>query len=126
MPNMDGFEVAAALRKRERTRHTAIVFISAYDQTVVQAKKGYVAGATDFIFSPVDEDLLKFKVATYVQIHLRNEALRLQIHQLQIAVREFEAKFNGSHPLDQSVQNGFRDLESRINEIQRQFEALPV
>src|SRR5579885_2865779 len=49
MPGMDGFEVAELLRKRERTSHTPIVFISAYDQTVLQAKRGYVSGATDFV-----------------------------------------------------------------------------
>src|SRR5690242_15235878 len=65
MPGMDGFEVAELLRRRERTKYTPIVFISAFDQTVLQLKKGFVAGATDFVFSPVDEDLLKYKVATY-------------------------------------------------------------
>src|SRR5262245_35215796 len=50
MPGMDGFETAELLRKRESTRHTPIIFLSAYDQTILQAKRAYVAGATDFIF----------------------------------------------------------------------------
>ncbi|HLY74170.1 MAG TPA: response regulator, partial [Planctomycetota bacterium] len=82
MPGMDGFETAERLRKQENVRYTPIVFMSAYDKTDLQAKKGYVAGATDYLFSPVDEDLLKLKVATYVQLYLKNEGLRLQIEEL--------------------------------------------
>src|SRR6185295_11512133 len=56
MPGMDGFETAELLRKRESMRYTPIVFMSAYDKNDLQAKKGYIAGATDYLFSPVDED----------------------------------------------------------------------
>src|SRR5207249_2353656 len=83
MPGMDGFEVSRLLRLRGRTRHTPIVFLYAYDKTPAQLKKGYAAGATDFIFSPVDEDILRLKVATYVQLHLRHEALRLKIDRME-------------------------------------------
>src|SRR5690242_19263318 len=41
MPMMDGFAVAEVLRKTDRTRQTPIVFMSAFDQTVLQTKKGY-------------------------------------------------------------------------------------
>lgn len=41
---------------------------------------------TDFIFSPVDEELLKFKVATYVQIYLWKESLRFRARDLEITV----------------------------------------
>src|SRR5207244_5625705 len=95
---MDGFEVAELLRKRERTRHTPIVFISAFDQTVFQMKKGYVVGATDFIFSPVDAEPLKFKVATYRHLYLRNEAFRIQIRYLELTVASLrdEARTKGT------------------------------
>jgi len=123
LPGMSGFDVAEIVRKREKSRHTPIIFMSAYDQTVVQAKKGYVAGATDFIFSPVDEELLKLKVASYVEIYLKNEALRLQIQHLQETVHSLEAIISRRIPVDQPVQDGIRDLESQIDELERQLEA---
>ncbi|HVR87640.1 MAG TPA: response regulator, partial [Planctomycetota bacterium] len=98
MPGMGGFEVAEYLRKDERTRYTPIVFMSAYDRTDFHAKRGYIAGATDYIFSPVDEDLLKYKVGTYVQIFLRNEALWLQVQGLQETVRTLQHELAQCRP----------------------------
>ena len=116
MPGMSGFEVAEQLRMEERTRYTPIVFMSAYDRTEFHAKKGYLAGATDFIFSPVDEELLKYKVHTYVQIFLRNEALWLQVHQLQETVRTLELEISQCCPTEH-VQRKMRKLELQIHTL---------
>ena len=123
MPGMDGFEVAQLLRRRERTRHTPIVFISAFDQTVFQMKQGYIVGATDFIFSPVDEELLKFKVATYVHIFLRNEALRLQVRDLEHTVASLREEVRSRGGLDPVLQNKIRSFESIIDGFKRQMES---
>jgi len=125
MPGMDGFEVAELLRKRERTRYTPIIFMSAYDRTAFHARKGYLAGATDFIFSPVDEDLLKSKVAAYVKLYLRNEALWLQILQLQATVRSLQVEIGRSfatQPLALKV----RRLELQIEALKEQVDAVPL
>jgi len=123
MPGLSGFEVAEQLRKDERTRHTPIVFMSAYDRTEFQAKKGYIAGATDFIFSPVDEELLKYKVNTYVQIFLRNEALWLQVHQLQETVRTLELELSHCCPTEH-VQRKMRKLELQIDTLIGQLDPI--
>ena len=125
MPGMDGFEVAQTMRRRERTRHTPIIFMSAYDQTVVQAKKGYVAGATDFIFSPVDEELLKLKVATYVQMYLRNDALRLRIEELEMTVRGLEREMAQYNP-GESVWRKIGSLERQLEDLRRELSTLPT
>jgi CheY-like chemotaxis protein len=121
MPGMDGFEVAELLRKRERTRHTPIVFISAFDQTVFQMKKGYIVGATDFIFSPVDEELLKFKVANYAHTYLRNEALRIQIRDLELTVAALREEIR-THAADPALQSRLRSFEAIIRGFKRQME----
>ena len=92
MPEMDGFDTAEALRRRESTKVTPIVFTSAYEQTVAQMTRGYVSGATDFLFSPVDPDLLRLKVSTYSQIHLRHEALRRTAERLNEEIRDLHAE----------------------------------
>src|SRR6185436_2108656 len=123
MPGMDGFEVAELFRKRERTRHTPIVFISAFDQTVFQMKKGYIVGATDFIFSPVDAELLKFKVATYAHIYLRNEALALQIRDLELTVASLRSEIRGRGTADPALQSQIRSFEGIIEGFKRQMES---
>jgi len=70
MPGMDGVETATFLRAG-RGRWTPIIFVSAYDNTPMQVERGYLAGAIDYLFSPVDPDLLKRKVAALVDFYLR-------------------------------------------------------
>lgn len=125
MPGMDGFETAEKLRKRETVRYTSIVFMSAYDKTDLQAKKGYVAGATDYLFSPVDEDLLKLKVATHVQLYLKNQALRLQIEELQGNVRGLQSELDVCCPRH-AVHSTIRNLDRQITLLRQKFdEQLP-
>jgi CheY-like chemotaxis protein len=124
MPGMGGFEVAELLRKDERTRYTPIVFMSAYDRTDFHAKKGYLAGATDYIFSPVDEELLKFKVAAYVQQYLRNEALWLQVQQLQETVLSLQRELAQCCPTELALEE-IRRLEGQIEALKDQLNPVP-
>jgi len=70
MPGMDGIETATFLRAG-RGRYTPIIFVSAYEGTPLEVERGYLAGAIDYLFKPVDPDLLKRKVAALVDFHLR-------------------------------------------------------
>jgi len=70
MPGMDGIETATFMRAG-RARYTPIIFVSAHDNTPHQVERGYLAGAIDYLFSPVDPDLLKRKVAALVDFSLR-------------------------------------------------------
>jgi len=93
MPGMNGFDTAEALRKTEATQAIPIIiFTSAYDQNMDQINRGFVAGATDFLFSPVEPALLKLKVTTYARIHLRHQSLRLKVQQLNDALARLHAE----------------------------------
>jgi len=71
MPAMDGIETATFLRAG-RGRFTPIIFVSAFENTPFEVERGYLAGAIDYLFSPVDPDLLKRKVGALVDFYLRN------------------------------------------------------
>ena len=120
MPELDGFETAEILRRMDKVRFTPIIFTSAYDKTMGQLTRGYVAGATDFLFSPVDADLLKLKVATYAQIYLRNEALRLQIHQLNVTLQSLQVELAKRDPVELGLKVRIQELEQVIEELNRQ------
>jgi len=62
MPEMDGFETAALIRKRRQTKNTPIIFITAESQTNETMFKGYGMGAVDFLFKPIVPDILRTKV----------------------------------------------------------------
>lgn len=90
MPALSGFQTAAILRKRELYRVTPIIFTSAYSVSVADLGASYVAGATDFIETPADGELLKFKVDAYVQLHFRNERVRRRAQELAASIGDFK------------------------------------
>ena len=121
MPGMNGFETAETLRKIESTRSTPIIiFTSAYDQNLAQMTLGFGAGATDFLFSPVDPDLLKLKVKTYAGIFLRHEALRQQVQQLNKALAELRAELGRRGLAATEVRSRLDQVERTASEIDRQ------
>ncbi len=59
MPGMDGYETAALIRARKRTRHTPIVFLTAVFRDEAHLFQAYSAGAVDVVFKPVDPFILQ-------------------------------------------------------------------
>jgi diguanylate cyclase (GGDEF)-like protein len=75
MPGMDGFETAARIKQRARTRHIPIIFLTAISKDAGQAQRGYTMGAVDYLFKPFDPHVLRSKVAVFLDLHrLRREA----------------------------------------------------
>src|SRR6478672_6908132 len=78
MPEMDGFETAALIRERDRSRHTPILFLTAADTSQAQAVRGYAVGAVDYLVKPVLPEFVRSKVAVFVELAKKNELLRRQ------------------------------------------------
>ncbi|HEX6704923.1 MAG TPA: response regulator [Albitalea sp.] len=77
MPDIDGFETAALIRKYKRSAHTPIIFITAYADEI-QTAKGYSLGAVDYILSPVVPEMLRSKVKVFVELHQMQRRVRRQ------------------------------------------------
>src|SRR5215471_10050919 len=77
MPDMDGFETAALIRRRERTRDIPIIFLTAYDSKGDRgAARGYGLGAVDYVVKPIDPEALKSKVAFFVELYRKTEQIK--------------------------------------------------
>src|SRR5437763_2333133 len=77
MPDMDGFQTATLIRERERTSHTPIIFLTAISKSDIHVSQGYSLGGVDYIFKPFAPDVLRSKVAAFVQMfQQRREAQR--------------------------------------------------
>jgi PAS domain S-box-containing protein len=83
MPELDGFETARLIKQRERTRHVPIIFVTAISKEEEQVFRGYSAGAVDYVFKPFNPEVLRSKVAVFIELHEKNEQLRLQAEQLK-------------------------------------------
>src|SRR5690242_10341014 len=88
MPGLDGFETCELIRKLKRSRHTPIVFLTAAGEHADWVLRGYEAGAVDYIVKPVDPEVLKSKVATFLDLSTRSTGLATQVARQRVAQRE--------------------------------------
>lgn len=96
MPGMDGFETATLIRNRARSQHTPIIFLTAFSTSDNLRFKGYALGAVDYLFKPVEPEILTSKVTVFVDLFKKTAEVKRQAAQL-IAVnaelRESEQRF---------------------------------
>lgn len=79
MPVVDGFEVAELIRARERSQHTPIIFLTAAYQTDEDALRAYRLGAADYVVKPVIPEILRSKVAAFVNLNRLHRELELRL-----------------------------------------------
>ena len=92
MPDMDGFETAALIRRYKRAAHTPIIFITSYADEM-QTARGYSLGAVDYIPSPVVPEVLRSKVRVFVELHvLQRRAARQAEERIALAASEAALK----------------------------------
>jgi signal transduction histidine kinase len=91
MPEMDGFETARLIRRRKRSEHTPIIFVTGFDDNAL-ISQGYALGAVDYILSPVVPDVLRTKVGVFVDLYLKGEQLKRQAEERVALVREQAAR----------------------------------
>jgi response regulator RpfG family c-di-GMP phosphodiesterase len=83
MPGMDGFETAAHIKRRERTRNIPIIFLTVVDSAPDYAFRSYAAGAVDYLTKPFDPWVLRAKVAVFVELYNMNRRLAEQATMLR-------------------------------------------
>src|SRR2546422_2690211 len=83
MPIMNGFETAALIHAREKTRHTPIIFLTAINKAEQHVFKGYSLGAVDYLTKPFVPELLRAKVSALVQLYKKTQEVKRQTALLQ-------------------------------------------
>ena len=79
MPEMDGFETASLMQNHKATRNIPIIFVTAISKDEEHVFKGYQAGAVDYLFKPLNHDILLSKVKVFLKLYRqRVECERLQ------------------------------------------------
>jgi signal transduction histidine kinase len=90
MPNLNGFETASLIYEREKLKHIPIIFITAINFGDEYIFKGYRAGAVDYIFKPVNPELLRAKVSVFIELYTKNQRLIAQEQKLVSINRSLE------------------------------------
>src|SRR5919197_117782 len=76
MPGLDGFQTAAYIRRRERTRGIPIIFLTAIHKDERHIARGYSEGAVDYLLKPFDPNVLRSKVRVFLELYQKDRALR--------------------------------------------------
>lgn len=98
MPGIDGFATAKLIRERQRSRHTPIIFLTGAYEDSRSMFRGYEAGAVDYIVKPVIPEVLRSKIAVFIDLYNKNAALALEIAERKRAekvLRETEENLRG-------------------------------
>src|SRR5882672_2842247 len=90
MPELDGLETAEMIRGRDRSRNIPIIFLTADSTGGRHLSRGYSLGAVDYIVKPVEPDILRSKVAVFVELFKKTREVRLQAQLLEEKNLELE------------------------------------
>jgi CheY-like chemotaxis protein len=156
MPGMDGFETAAHIKRRPRTRDVPIIFLTARNAEPDYAFRSYSAGAVDYIAKPFDPWVLRAKVSVFIDLYTKNRQLSDQATMLRAQLGDSlaaaEAARGGADPVlaelsarlaavedmvtvlsgqaasapDRTIAESVLQLEHRVARLRGVFEALRV
>ncbi|MFC8917342.1 response regulator [Streptomyces sp. WAC05374] len=119
MPGMDGFETAAHIKRRERTRDIPIIFLTAINHGPHHTFRGYAAGAVDYISKPFDPWVLRAKVSVFVELYMKNCQLREQA-----ALLRLQLEGGGQGGTVKESPGLLAELSARLAAVEEQAEAL--
>jgi signal transduction histidine kinase len=109
MPGMSGFDLATMIRRRERTRQVPILFLTARMLDQQDELRGYGTGAVDYLTKPVDPQILRAKIAVFVELFRKRRALSRMNLELQRQIGE-------RHKMSEALERANAELEMRVAE----------
>ncbi len=109
MPKMTGLELAALIKQRRRTQHIPIIFLTAYFQEDKDVLQGYGSGAVDYLTKPINPQILRSKIAVFVDLFRKTQALATINAALELEIAQ---RLKAEDLLRQTN----NELESRVHE----------
>lgn len=97
MPQMDGMEMCAELRKLDSFKDTLVVFLSARAEDFSQLA-GYEAGANDYILKPIKPKVLVSKLNALLKLKNTNETPQdelIKLNNFEINRETYKVTYQG-------------------------------
>ncbi len=94
MPDLNGFETATIIYEREKLRSIPIIFITAFSNDEDHMFRGYRMGGVDYIYKPINPELLRAKVGVFVELYRKNLQLQQQEQKLLAANQSLQKEID--------------------------------
>ncbi len=117
MPVLNGFETATMIYEREKLRRIPTIFITANNYGDENIFKGYQAGGIDYIFKPINPEVLRAKVAVFIDLYRKNALLFQQEQELSDHIRKLETEINNLKASDERLRHVNWTLEREISNL---------
>jgi signal transduction histidine kinase len=117
MPGLNGFETATLIYERDRLKHIPIIFITANDYGEDNIFRGYQMGGVDYIYKPINPDLLRAKVAVFVELYTKNHQLLAQEQKLISANNSLEKEIQERRSSEEKINLLNSKLVENINQL---------
>ncbi|SKC57916.1 response regulator [Ohtaekwangia koreensis] len=118
MPNLNGFETASLIYERDKLKHIPTIFITANNFGDENMYKGYQAGAVDYIFKPINPDVLRAKVTVLVDLYQKTHKLKVQEQKLIAINRSLENEVKERIASEEKVKQLNQELLVNIERLQ--------
>ncbi len=109
MPGTSGLELAEVIKQRKRTQHVPILFLTAHLVEERDVLRGYSTGAVDYLTKPIRPEILRSKIAVFVELYRKrcavtrgSQALEREIHERQL--------------IEEALRRANQQLEDRVRE----------
>lgn len=109
MPGMSGFDLATMIKRRERTKQVPILFLTARMLDKQDELRGYTVGAVDYLTKPLEPQILRAKIAVFIELFRKRRALSRMNLELQRQIAERQR-------MSDQLQRSNEDLEHRVVE----------
>ena len=119
MPNLNGFETAALIFEREKLKHIPIIFITAHTYGEENIFKGYRTGGVDYIYKPINPELLRARVAVFIDLYKKNQQLIQQEKKLLSINQLLQSEIAERKNSEAQVIDLNRELIRNIDELER-------
>jgi light-regulated signal transduction histidine kinase (bacteriophytochrome) len=119
MPNLNGFETASLIYEREKLKHIPIIFITANNYGDENMYKGYKAGAVDYIYKPINPDVLRAKVSVLIDLYRKNIQLIAQEKKLVAINKSLELEIQERMASEEKVKQLNKQLLENIASLEQ-------
>jgi signal transduction histidine kinase len=118
MPDLNGFETATLIYQREKLQHIPIIFITAHSYGDDNIFKAYKAGAVDYIYKPIQPEILRAKVSVYVELFRKTHQLIEQEQKLKAINRSLEIEVKDRIASEEKINELNKQLLKNIEQLE--------